>query len=186
VLLALSLLAPGLVRAQLVFQDAADLPEPLIFHAYATDGAAVYCVNGQSTASRTLSTQVLKYDPATNASTVLVEGLEPKISAVAEYVPATGKLYVLGGKDPRDPAAPFFTGVEAVDVKTGKLEKLALTNPRPASTAARRSGKTKSTSSAAPPARARCPPSSRCLIRRRAPSPACPTCPPVGSSTATS
>src|SRR5438094_736852 len=58
---------------------------------------------------------------------VLTNKLNAKINAVAAYIPATRKIYVMGGSlaDKRG----FYYGVETVDAETGEVNKLNIKNP---------------------------------------------------------
>jgi len=112
------------------FSKVANLPYPLVYHAYTHDDESIYAINGLISGN-VYSTGLLKYNPAANGQwTVLTNKLTPKIRAVAAYVPATHKIYIMGGQLRNK--LGLFNGIEAVDVITGEVESLNVVNPMPA------------------------------------------------------
>ena len=125
------------IKAQLNFQNLDSLPRGLIFHSSCTDGKYLYAINGQYSGNKQqlVSKKIYRYDPSLNKWSTLKDSLSPKIQSIAAYIASTGKIYVIGGGVGgafiRDYKTPF-KGVETIDVKTGKVDTLAVTNPFPA------------------------------------------------------
>ncbi|MBB6109588.1 N-acetylneuraminic acid mutarotase [Mucilaginibacter lappiensis] len=117
--------------AAITFKSAANLPYPLTWTTSVTDGTYIYTISGYKGFGG-FSSEVLKYDPQVNKWSVLANMGGNRIQTAAAYVPATGKIYVMGGiggLGGSRGASQIFQGVQTVDVKTGKVENLHILNP---------------------------------------------------------
>lgn len=117
--------------ASITFKSAANLPYPLTWTTSVTDGTYIYTISGYRGLG-SFSSEVLKYDPQLNKWSVLADIGGTKIQTSAAYVPATGKIYIMGGISGLGGArlaSQIFRGIQTVDVKTGKVENLHILNP---------------------------------------------------------
>ncbi|MDN5287026.1 MAG: N-acetylneuraminic acid mutarotase [Mucilaginibacter sp.] len=115
----------------ITFKNVANLPYPLTWTTSVTDGTYIYTIAGYKGFDN-YSSDVLKYDPQVNKWSVLADMRGNKIQTSAAYVPATGKIYVMGGiggVGGSRSASQIFQGVQTVDVKTGAVENLHILNP---------------------------------------------------------
>ncbi|HMG09216.1 MAG TPA: kelch repeat-containing protein [Mucilaginibacter sp.] len=114
--------------ATIAFKNAANLPYDLTWTTSVTDGNYIYAIAGYKGFGG-YSSDVLKYDPQANKWSVLAGLGGNKIQTSAAYVPATGKIYIMGGIGGQGRASHIFQGVQTVDVKTGQVENLHILNP---------------------------------------------------------
>ncbi|MDN5289288.1 MAG: hypothetical protein JWR38_5562 [Mucilaginibacter sp.] len=112
----------------LSFKNVKSLPFPMVYNACVADSLYAYTISGFS--GRSMLTQALKYDPHANEWSELANGLTPRVQATACYVPATQKIYVIGGITSWLHFI-YADNIEAIDVKTGKAEILPVKNPMP-------------------------------------------------------
>jgi N-acetylneuraminic acid mutarotase len=113
------------------FKSVANLPYPLTWTTSVTDGNYIYTICGYKGFGG-FSSDVLKYDPQLNKWSVLTNMGGNKIQTAAAYVPATGKIYVMGGIGGLGgvrAAGQIFQGVQTIDTKTGKVENIHVLNP---------------------------------------------------------
>jgi N-acetylneuraminic acid mutarotase len=114
----------------LMFSKLADMPDGLIFAGSVSDGENIYCINGiRPYTAQFPSTGVLRYEPKTDQWSVLTNKLTPKIQTMVAYVPSMCKIYVMGGTIVGARTNSLFRGIETVDVNTGEVERLKITNP---------------------------------------------------------
>jgi hypothetical protein len=113
-------------QPQITFEKKADLPYRLTYAAYCNDGKYLYAANGLKNGTL-YSTELLRYDTDADKWEIFTNKLNAKINAVAAFVPATHKIYIMGGNlaDRRG----FFYNIECVDTQTGAVSKLKVSNP---------------------------------------------------------
>ena len=116
------------VPVSLSFKNVKNLPFPMVYNACVADSLYAYTIGGFS--GRSMLTQALKYDPRINEWSELANGLTPRAQATACYVPATQKIYVMGGITSWRNFI-YADSIDAIDVKTGKVEVLPINNPMP-------------------------------------------------------
>ena len=116
------------VPVSLSFKNVKNLPFPMVYNACVADSLYAYTIGGFS--GRSMLTQALKYDPRINEWSELANSLTPRAQATACYVPATQKIYVMGGITSWRNFI-YADSIDAIDVKTGKVEVLPINNPMP-------------------------------------------------------
>jgi N-acetylneuraminic acid mutarotase len=114
--------------AILNFTDHANVPIRLRYTAYASDGQYLYLANGINYGGQS-SKEMMRYNPADNTWVEMTRELAPKAKSSAAYVPALGKVFIFGGTQPNGLGS--FYRAEAVDINTGKVELLKISNPIP-------------------------------------------------------
>lgn len=117
----------GSKSISLKFTDIANLPAALSNTTFVTDDRYIYAINGR-VSTGALDKAVLKYDPASNTWSVLTQRLTPKMDVSAAYAPSTNKIYVIGGLNTSN---EINQSTESVDVGTGEVKKIKVTNPMP-------------------------------------------------------
>ncbi|WP_158827017.1 Kelch repeat-containing protein [Mucilaginibacter lacusdianchii] len=110
------------------FDNYANLPQRVLYSAYANDGQNLYSLSGQLYNKR-VSTQVMRFNPDANTWQVLSDKLTPKIQSTAVYVPSVHKIYVMGGL--KAYGTGLFYEVETVDTETGEAKVLKVSHPDP-------------------------------------------------------
>ena len=111
------------------FINGAILPYPIAYSNCVTDGRYLYSVAGYRGLG--LGSQVLRYDAGSNQWRLLANLKSEIIQTGAAYVPATNKIYVMGGVAGAYKDATVNRHILSVDLKTGAVEQLNVENPMP-------------------------------------------------------
>lgn len=112
----------------LQFTTLADMNDARYGAGYTFDGNYIYSICGGIIESPWKSTNIERYDLASNTWTEFITDLIPRRYCSAEYVPSQNKIYIFNGDTYT--GSTYTDTVEIVDVLTGELSYSA-TNPYP-------------------------------------------------------
>lgn len=117
-------------QGSITFNSLSNMNEKRYGFGYTTDGQFIYAVCGGIAAPPYFSNTVERYDPVKNEWSIIAKNLILRRYCNAEYIPESGKLYIMNGEYYTNAFNTISNKVEVLDLKNNS-GYLAAENPNP-------------------------------------------------------